>query len=134
MATSGEEVFECGICGEEGECPEQCANCGIAICAGCEKRGTFTMWDVLEISLKCGKCGALLCDECAAFCHDCASNSEVYTVVCAQCREPNLADVECQRGHRYTWKTCGKHTVTDPVKCGDCRANRDYAEKHSLGC
>ena len=56
-------------------------------------------------------------------CYQCANIGEFSNMLCEDCCS-TLKDVSCKY---HTWFVCKKHKN---MKCGECKANKNYAMKY----
>ena len=124
--TSPNEGFCCENC-DDVCCVEnknECKICSSDLCYKClQKDDNKMINEWLYSSNECCKCKRIGCKECINYCYECGNKGDDSTY-CYLCEEIN--EIECKY---HKWYYCDKHKN---VECGQCVANKNYDEKHSI--
>lgn len=123
-----EKEYECGNCQEmvtEEDC-DKCISCEHYVCGNCSTKD-YPIGDWYSVDSHCSKCDQIRCEDCVFFCYDCANKGDMPDVYCKNCCPDEIQGVHC--GY-HAWATCQKHRQENENQCGECYANRCYAERH----
>lgn len=105
----------------------RCCSCGERLCITCDGAEVYDLAEWLEASTKCGTCARPVCAACAFVCRSCANRGDGITL-CEQCGPKSKPQSVCKM---HEWPVCEACSsgVDGEGKCGECRANRNFAGK-----